>query len=141
MKKRAIIVTAILALFVLHTNAQQEITGLWKNNEQDYILRLSQVGNSLAGRIVWLGEEQKTDGKPVLDVNNPDEKLRRLPLKGNKILEGLSYDNASKTWTGGNYYDFNQGKYYKCKLVNRNGVLELSFENSDKRKITLTKAD
>lgn len=138
----SIIFAFFLIIKIAHAQ-NNDVLGLWKNNEQGYIVKISKVGNSLNGRIVWLKNEAGPNGDPVLDSNNPNEKMRRLPLKGNKILTDFTYNNSAEIWEGGTFYDFTKGKYYQSKIKMQNEKIELMYSDKGQNhnKIVLTKAD
>src|SRR5690606_4566928 len=61
--------------------------------------------------------------KEVLDVNNPDEKLRNRSLLGLKNLDGFKFDDGE--WTGGEIYDPKKGKTYSANMEIEDGKLHL----------------
>ncbi|MCU0326736.1 MAG: DUF2147 domain-containing protein, partial [Spirosomaceae bacterium] len=72
-------------------------------------------GEKLYGKIVWL-KEPNENGKPRLDKNNPDAKLKTKPLLGLVFLSGFTKD-GDKVWEDGNIYDPENGKTYSCKMT------------------------
>jgi uncharacterized protein (DUF2147 family) len=65
------------------------------------------------GKIVWL-REPSDNGKPKVDKNNPEEKLRTQPIFGLLLLKGFKYDTEKDEWSDGTIYDPQNGKIYKC---------------------------
>jgi uncharacterized protein (DUF2147 family) len=91
-----------------------KIIGVWKSPDNSYMIKIDKIGNHFQGRIVWLSSNGQS--KMKLDVNNPNEQLRNLPLKGNKIIEKLSYSSSESLWNGGTFYSFTEGKVYNCQI-------------------------
>ncbi len=91
-----------------------KIIGVWKSPDDSYMIKIDKIGNHFQGRIVWLSSNDQNQMK--LDVNNPNEQLRNLPLKGNKIIEELSYSTGESVWNGGTFYSYTEGKVYHCQI-------------------------
>jgi uncharacterized protein (DUF2147 family) len=70
-------------------------------------------GSEFIGKITWV-KNPNSDGKPVLDKQNSDPKLRTRPILGLAILNGLNYGGG--VWKDGEIYDPNSGKTYSCEL-------------------------
>ena len=76
------------------------------------------------GRIVWLqyprfrpGDEPGMEGKPKIDLKNPDPDLRDRPTLGMAILEGFQFKPGKKwPWTGGTVYDPENGNTYSARM-------------------------
>ncbi len=94
-----------------------DILGTWKHSDGKLLVKIDRIGDTYQGRITWLDQNFNTDGNPALDVNNPDPRLRKIPLKGNRILQKLTYDPSKNVWENGLYYVFSEGKIYPCKIV------------------------
>lgn len=99
----------------MHSKAQSEnaIVGLWYNTEKTAKIEIMKMGTEFIGKITWLNIPDP-DGKPVLDRQNADPKLRNRPLMGLHILDGLRY--VGGMWKDGEIYDPNSGKTYSCEL-------------------------
>lgn len=114
MKKPGILITFLLSTFFL--SAQQiradAILGTWLNATGKAEILLYKTGNDFFGKIVWLREPNGSDGKPKLDINNPDPAERSKPIIGTVILRSFVFDRDE--WTGGRIYDPQNGKDYKC---------------------------
>jgi uncharacterized protein (DUF2147 family) len=91
-----------------------KIIGVWKSPDNAYMVKIDKVGDHFQGRIVWL--ESNEQNKMKLDINNPNEHLRNMPLKGNKVIEDLSYSSDQLKWVGGTFYSFVEGKVYNCQI-------------------------
>lgn len=91
-------------------------------------------GGMYAGRIVWLqypefreGDEPGMEGKPKVDLKNPDPELRSRPVLGMVILNGLRYQPGKKwPWVGGSVYDPENGHTYRARLrLEEDGTLRI----------------
>jgi uncharacterized protein (DUF2147 family) len=113
--KMLTVVLLALAPF-LSAQAQQDtdLEGIWKSPDGTQMMQINKIGDLFQGRIVWLKEATADSGKPLLDVNNPDTHMQKMPLKGKKIVEDLRYDGQGRLWSGGTYYQPATGKIQKC---------------------------
>ena len=93
------------------------IIGIWKHPDGKLLIKIDRIGDRYQGRITWLEQSFDANGKPVLDTNNPDPRLRKIPLKGNRILQRLTYNPSKDIWENGRYYVFSEGRTYPCKIV------------------------
>jgi uncharacterized protein (DUF2147 family) len=115
-------VTGYASLFLLFffmatlVKAQSEnsILGVWYNTEKTAKVEILKKGTTFIGKIVWL-KDPNPGGRPVLDKDNPDPKLKSRPLMGLNLLEGLKYDSGM--WEGGTIYDPKTGKTYSCQVT------------------------
>jgi uncharacterized protein (DUF2147 family) len=102
----------------LHVEAQvddsNKIVGIWRIPGEDLLVKIDKIGSSYQGRIVWL--KASLNEEAALDVHNPNEHLRNMPLKGNKILEELTFNPTNVSWEGGTYYSYAEGKLYNCRI-------------------------
>lgn len=103
----------------------EQIVGVWKSSDADLIIKIDKVGDYFQGRIVWI--ETKATQSLALDENNPDERLQTMPLKGNKIIQELSFNPSELVWDGGTFYYHEEGKLYNCQI---------SLDGSNQLKIT-----
>ena len=88
------------------------ILGIWLNAKKDGFIKIYKNNNKLDGVIVG---GKNPEGANRVDINNPDPKLRSQLLLGKVILHGFSYESDNK-WIGGQIYDPNNGKTYRCEL-------------------------
>lgn len=114
----------LMILFMpLSTNAQveNEIVGVWFNEEKDAKIEIYKQQTKFFGKIVWIKDPLGKDGKPAVDEHNPNPPDKKRPIIGLTILQDFVFDGIS-TWLGGTIYDPNDGKTYKCKIQcsNRN---------------------
>ncbi len=92
------------------------IVGVWESGNGKARIKIDKAGEVFNGRIVWLREPKDENGKPKLDKNNPDEKLRTKPLLGYSMLQKFEY-KGSKTWKDGTIYDPESGSTYSCTIT------------------------
>ena len=90
------------------------ILGIWLTQIKDAKIEIYQRDMKFFGRVVWLAEPKDEEGRPKVDENNPNAKLRTRPVLNMDILTGFSYDDGE--WTGGIIYDPKDGASYECKL-------------------------
>ena len=118
-----------------------KIIGVWKSPDNSYMIKIDKIGDHFQGRIVWLDTQEQNQMK--LDVNNPNEHLRNLPLKGNKILEDLSFSSDELKWVGGTFYNFMEGKIYNCQIslqsTNQIKILKYMRDQQEGKSETWTK--
>ena len=91
------------------------IVGVWKSPSNKLMIKIDKVGNYFQGRIVWF--DSNGMNQPVLDENNPEERLQKIPLKGNKIIKELSFNSSKSAWDGGTFYNHEEGKLYNCHII------------------------
>ncbi|MCY4451564.1 MAG: DUF2147 domain-containing protein [Immundisolibacterales bacterium] len=100
-----------------------DIVGRWETGESR--VDIYACGDLLCGRIAELDEPLDENGKPKLDVNNPDTALRSRPILGMDLIAGFSRAGKRK-WEDGTIYDPRDGKTYKCVIkLQRNGSLKV----------------
>src|SRR5688572_13775186 len=82
--------------------------GTWMNEEKKARFEIFKCGEKLCGKIVWLKDPNR-DGKPKVDQNNPDSKLKTRPILGMVFMKDFEYDEDHK-WDDGTIYDPESGK-------------------------------
>lgn len=103
-------------LFVSIASFAQDITqGTWYNEEKTGKIQFFKQGDKINGKIVWL-KEPNENGKPRLDKENPDAKLKTRPLLGLMNLKNF-VSTGKGTWEDGEVYDPKNGKTYSCKMT------------------------
>ena len=78
------------------------------------------------GKIIWLKYPNHPDGTPKYDDKNPNPELRKIKCDQIVLLKKFTYDEKNKEWIGGEIYDPEEGKTYKCKM---------KFESPSKLKV------
>lgn len=111
-------------ILVAQVSDPNQIIGVWKSPGNELMVKIDKVGNHYQGRIVWI--EIANGNEPVLDVNNPEERLREIPLKGNKIIQKLSFDPSKFIWAGGTFYNYKEGKQYNCQISLNGGQIKIT---------------
>jgi uncharacterized protein (DUF2147 family) len=118
MKKNTGIAVLFLIFFfnslVAKAQSENAILGLWYNTEKTAQVEIQKKGTSFIGKIVWL-KDPNPGGKPALDKDNPNPKLKSRPLMGLNLLEGLKFDSG--VWEDGTIYDPKTGKTYSCQVT------------------------
>jgi uncharacterized protein (DUF2147 family) len=108
------------------THKADDILGTWLNQEATGKVTLYKENGKYFGKLVWLREpNDRTTGKPRTDKENPEEKLKSVPLIGMVNMKNFSFDGKEE-WSGGTIYDPKNGKTYKCYI---------QFEGANKLKI------
>lgn len=65
----------------------------------------------------WLKHPNGKDGKPLMDVKNPDKSKRNIPYSQVVLIDGLKYNADKKQWDGTKIYDPSRGikaNVYAC---------------------------
>lgn len=113
----ALLVTMLAIGLAAPAQAAEPVEGKWLTKDGKSHVVISKCGDKLCGKIVWLKEPTYADGKPKVDRKNPDSAMRNRQIIGLAILTGFEKDNDRGTyWTGGQIYNPEDGKTYKCYL-------------------------
>jgi len=96
------------------------VFGDWWTEDREAIIRLSQDGDSVSGKIVWLAEPNHPEsheraGEPVIDEHNPEEEAQSRPVLGLEILWGFDHHSEGE-WRDGSIYDPENGRSYRARL-------------------------
>jgi len=119
---RFILIPLSILTFATPAFAATPVTGKWVTAERDSVIEIGQCGATICGRVLRV-MRMMADGRPPLDLKNPDPKLRSRPVQGMTILTGFK-DNGS-SWKG-QIYDPKSGKTYKSFLTrNADGTLKV----------------
>lgn len=88
--------------------------GTWLTQKQDARIRIARCGEALCGTIVWIKNnlDAKT-GKPPVDEENPDPRLRHRPILGLHIFTMRPHGNGA--WIGP-IYNSDDGQTYAGKI-------------------------
>ncbi len=133
MKKRSLHLLFLVALMAIpagtllaQSHQADDIIGTWLNQEGTGKIQIFKVGSNFYGKIIWLKEpNDSVTGKPRTDKENPDPKLKTVPLIGLVNLKGFSFDGKDE-WKDGTIYDPKNGKTYSCFI---------KFDGPDKLRI------
>lgn len=103
-----------------------DLIGLWETGNGKARVKIEKIGSKYYGKIVWLREPiDPVTKKPKVDKNNPDEKMRNVPLRGYRMLKDFVYDSEEKEWSGGTIYDPESGSLYNCVIKKDKEVLNI----------------
>jgi len=98
------------------TYKADDIVGVWLNQEATGKIQIYKEGEKYFGKLIWLREpNDKVTGKPRTDIENPDEKLKTVPLVGLVNLKNFVF-NGKDEWSKGTIYDPKNGKTYSCYI-------------------------
>jgi uncharacterized protein (DUF2147 family) len=98
-----------------------DVIGLWKTDGDRSVLEIYGCGEKLCGKVVWLKNPNYVSSKdgpvgtPKVDRKNPDPTLRRRPIIGLQVIEGLTATEDYQ-WEHGICYDPESGNSYQCKI-------------------------
>jgi uncharacterized protein (DUF2147 family) len=117
--KRFTLLLAFIFLITLRLYAQNNpdaVLGTWYNGSRESRIEIYKCADKYCGKIVWLNEPNYEDGKPKVDKNNPDAKLKGRPIMGMPLMKDFEYDSKN-VWEDGEIYDPKRGKTYSCKMT------------------------
>lgn len=120
LKSACMLALMLVCSFAARAQGPEAITGLWWNAEKTAKVEVYEENGKFYGKIVELVEPNE-NGKPKIDKENPNDNLKKRPLKGLVILQDLEHDSGNE-YEDGEIYDPKSGKTYSCnaKLVNNN---------------------
>ena len=120
-----VLVLGLAAAEAATAEARPELGGRWATEGFGSIVEFrprTAVANEMCGRLVWLapgpGRRLRTARR------KPDAALRVRPLVGIEIVRGLR-QTAPDVWSGGRFYNPDDGRTYSGTLRLANGRLEL----------------
>jgi len=101
------------------------ILGTWLTGNGKAHILITKYGDKYSGKIIWMREPNDENGKPKLDIKNPDETKRKNTKMGLTILLGFTYDGDGE-YENGTIYDPENGKTYKCNInIEGNDILKV----------------
>ncbi len=119
-----LIVTPMVANFAHAQQATDPLEHVWYNEEQTAKIQVYKgADNKFYGKIIWLKIPLK-DGKPKVDINNPNEARRNDPIIGLLLLKGFKKASGN-TYEDGTIYDPKNGKTYSCKITRKDNKLDV----------------
>lgn len=114
----------LLAVFCNTLSAQKcdRIVGTYKMFGQDTkmwsrVKFIKTAGDNYEAYVTWVEYPCDEHGRPVLDVNNPNPELRKLPIDRIKIIWDVNYDSKKDMWCGGKIYNPVDGKIYDVQIT------------------------
>lgn len=104
-----------------------DIVGTWYSPVKEGNVQIFKNGKNYSGKLTYLKHSTDHEGKPLLDVNNPDKEKRKMPLVGILLLKDITFDDKKNSWKGKLYdYDGNKGNTYDSYLtITKNGSLNI----------------
>lgn len=120
LKSACMLALLLVCSFSARAQKADAITGLWWNAEKTSKIEVYEKGGKYYGKIVHLEVPNEDNGNPRTDKENPNDKLKKRPLKGLVILTDLEHVGGNE-YEEGEIYDPKSGKTYSCnaKLVNK----------------------
>lgn len=114
---RTVLITTLFYLTssVLFAQNADAVLGVWKNGEGTGMVQIYKKAEKYYGKIVWLKVPNDANGKPRVDVNNPEPKLQSRTIKGLENLRDFVYKGDNK-WEDGRVYDPKNGNDYSCEM-------------------------
>jgi len=91
-----------------------DILGLWLSEEKDGVIKMTREGDLIIGHLVWILPANGEKVEDLLDIENPDDSLKKRPLLGIKLLKDFKFDDGR--WEDGSIYDPKSGKTYSAKM-------------------------
>jgi uncharacterized protein (DUF2147 family) len=99
--------------------------GVWLHPNGRIQMEVSPCGEELCAKLVWFKFPNDAEGKPLVDVNNPDPALRSRPLLGLQVLHGLR-PTGDGTWDDGEAYNPDDGDTYSVRMsIQDDGTLRV----------------
>ena len=101
------------------------VLGIWTCRKRDCKVEIYKIGNTYEAKLLWARKELDENGKPKLDVKNPDPSKRNLPIIGGKTLWNAKYNSTTKYFENATAY--RNGKYFCGKFkLNTDGTLTIT---------------
>jgi uncharacterized protein (DUF2147 family) len=98
-------------VLLLAQGQEDDILGIWFNEEKDGKVKIYKQDGQFFGKIVW---REDVPGTSPYDVKNPDPELRDRKKVGLVILKDFEFEDNK--WEGGTIYDPKSGKTYSCVM-------------------------
>ena len=114
LKKLVILFLFIVSTQLVFAQAKDDILGKWLNSSGEGQLEIFKKGDKYFGKLVWI-KEPNENGKPKVDVKNPNANLRAKPILGLEIVKDFVYED--KEYIDGKVYDPKTGKTYSGKMT------------------------
>jgi uncharacterized protein (DUF2147 family) len=95
--------------------ARPDATGLWIDHTGRGAVDIQPCGTQLCGTIAWMKEPMDPQGKPLVDINNPERTKRTRWICGLPII-GNAAKLGKDVWDNGWIYDPDDGKTYDLEL-------------------------
>ena len=122
----AIMSTLLAVMSVTPAVAQlrEKALGVWAEEDGEAYIEIAPCQDKLCGHIVWLKKPTDDNGRPQMDLNNPNPALRGRPILGLLIMAGLQ-PNDDNTYLEGQVYNSEDGKIYEIYLTPEGDTMEV----------------
>jgi uncharacterized protein (DUF2147 family) len=118
--KKLMIIGLVMVSSAIQMMAQtaeaDKLLGTWTVEDGSARVKIEKIGSKYFGKTVWMKEPNDEQGKPKVDVNNPDPNLRNQPRIGLRIMKDFEYEGKG-VFKNGNIYDPKKGKTYCGKIT------------------------
>ncbi len=121
-----LVYTLLIVLLAMTSVGAQSQTpvGIWLHANKRIRVKIFPCSERLCGKIVWFRRPNDARGLPLVDLKNPNPKLRKRPLLGLMVLRGLRR-TSQNLWTDGKIYNPDDGVDYQAKMSIHNGTLSV----------------
>lgn len=92
------------------------LLGTWLVASRNARVRIERHGETYLGTLTWIAHPVDASGNVKRDRNNPDPRLRDQPMVGLTLLRNFR-PGGDRTWEGGEIYDPQHGRSYRCRLT------------------------
>jgi len=124
MKQITLLLLLISTTIAGLAQTKDAIVGRWVNFSGEAHVEIYKKNDKFLGKIAWLKNPKDERGNAKMDIQNPDESLRKRPMLGLEILKDFEFDGSK--WTDGKIYDPKSGKTYSCNITMKgNGDLNI----------------
>jgi uncharacterized protein (DUF2147 family) len=124
--KNAILLVFSLTFSFLSFAQKDPVERIWMSAEKTSKIEIYKaVDGNFYGKVIWLKEPNDKKGKPKLDQQNKDEKVRSQPIMGLLIIKKFKKSATVNEYEEGTVYDPNNGKTYCAKLTLKGKELKL----------------
>jgi uncharacterized protein (DUF2147 family) len=93
-----------------------KLLGTWTVEDGSARVKIEKIGTKYFGKTIWMKEPNDDQGKPKVDVNNPDATLRNQPRIGLRIMKDFEWEGKG-VFKNGKIYDPKKGKEYCGKIT------------------------
>ena len=93
------------------------VLGVWlsENKKQKVRVTYDPSKKMYTGKIIWMYEDDQAAGRTLMDVNNPNPKLRNRRVTGINLLHSFLHEGDGVF--RGYVYDPISGKEYRCLMT------------------------
>jgi uncharacterized protein (DUF2147 family) len=111
---------------------EADVVGIWIDHTKRGAIEIMPCGARLCGYVYWVKDPLHRNGKPVLDINNPDPARRGKPMCGTQILVNLAQKERARigyVWGAGSIYNPEEGQSFdaEVKLISPNELSVLGY--------------